>query len=81
MEMNKIAFLKLCYVAGSLEHDIETTIISILDDKGEEFSGNIEEYLDPASAKCIDCCHSVHDMKWYLDRLTDILTEVKVAND
>lgn len=81
MGMNKKAFLKLCYVAGSLEHDIETTVKNILDVKGEEFSGNIEEYLDPASVKCIDCCHSVHDMKWCLDRLTEILTEVKVTDD
>ena len=81
MKMNKKAFLKLCYVAGSLERDIETTIKNILDDKGEKFSGDIEEYLDLASDKCVDCCHSVHDMKWCLDGITEILTEVKVTKE
>lgn len=81
MEMNKKAFLKLCYVAGSLERDIETTIKNILDDKGEEFSGNIEEYLDPMSDKCVDCCNGVRDMKWCLDKLTEILMEVKVTKE
>ena len=81
MKMDMQSYGKICYVAGAIEQDIENHIKGILDEKGEKFSGNIEEYLDYSGLNSIDPtgCSPLYDMQWALKKIVEILTSVEVT--
>lgn len=81
MKMDMRSYTKLCYVAGAIADDIETDVENILDEKGEKYSGNIDEYLDVCGINSIDPtgCSPLYDMQWALKKIVEILTNTEVT--